>query len=119
MGDLFLRDEAGRVWWLDVGLGQLESLADDEQEFAALLTDPDNVRVLFADVLVDALDESGLTRALGECYSYLVLPVLGGKYELDNFRVCDIVTHFQVFGPIHEKIKDLPDGTEVQFKVGE
>jgi hypothetical protein len=99
-------------------MGQLECLADDEQEFGELLTDPDNRVVLFGEAFIDALAASGLTRKAGECYSYEVLPILGGKYETGNFRVSDVATHFRVWGPIHEKIKDLPDGTEVVFEVG-
>jgi hypothetical protein len=119
LGDLFLHDEEGRVWWLDVGMGQLECLAGDEQEFAELLSDPDNRVVLFGEAFIDALGAAGITRSAGECYSYQVLPILGGKYETDNFRVYDVATHFRVWGPIHEKIKDLPDGAEVVFEVGE
>jgi hypothetical protein len=25
--------------------------------------------------------------------------------------------HYEAFGPIHERIKDLPDGTRVDFEV--
>jgi hypothetical protein len=119
LGDLFLRDEEGRIWWLDVGMGELECLAGDEQELGELLSDSDNRTVLFGEAFVDALDAAGIARTAGECYSYQVLPILGGKYETDNFCVYDVVTHFRVWGPIHEKIKDLPDGTQVQIAVGE
>ncbi len=119
LGDLFLRDGDGRVWWLDVGMGNLECLAEDEPEFGELLSDPDNRTVLFGEAFVDALAREGITRTASECYCYQVLPILGGKYETGNFRVCDAKTHFRIWGPIHEKIKDLPDGAEVVFEVGE
>jgi hypothetical protein len=119
LGDLFLRDADGRVWWLDVGMGAVECLAGDEQEFEELLSDADNRTVLFGEAFVDALAEAGVTRTAWECYCYQVLPVLGGKYETENFRVCDVMTQFGIWGPIHEKIKDLPDGAEVVFEVGE
>ena len=42
-----------------------------------------------------------------------MLPMLGGKYEPDNFRIYDVVTHFRVWGPIHEQLRDLPDGARL------
>jgi hypothetical protein len=43
--------------------------------------------------------------------------MLGGQYEPGNFRIYDVVTHFQVWGPIHEQLRDVPDGATVEFKV--
>jgi hypothetical protein len=36
-----------------------------------------------------------------------------------NFRVYDVVTPFRVWGPIHEQLRDLPDGATVEFAVVE
>jgi hypothetical protein len=30
-----------------------------------------------------------------------------------------VVTHFRVWGPIHNQLRDLPDGAQVEFRVEE
>jgi hypothetical protein len=117
LGDLFLQGTDRRVWWLDVGSGELQAIAGDEREFTEPANNPDKAVVWFGETLADALRASGLALRPGECYSYLSLPILGGQYAPGNFRVYDVVTHFRVWGPIHEKIKDLPEGAQVQFEV--
>ena len=119
LGDLFLRGPDGRVWWLDVGTGELQAVAADEAEFRGLLADSENVDLWFGAPLADQLRDTGVARGPGECYSYVQLPILGGEYEPGNFRVYDVVTHFRVWGPIHEKLRDLPDGASVEFHITE
>jgi hypothetical protein len=119
LGDLFLRTPGGEVWWLDVGSGELQALAPDEEQFRELLGNVENVDFWFGAALVDRLREAGVILGSGECYSYQQLPMLGGEYEPKNFRVYDVVTHFRVWGPIHEKLKDLSDGSTVEFTIVE
>ncbi|HEY5906607.1 MAG TPA: hypothetical protein VIZ31_01110, partial [Vicinamibacteria bacterium] len=59
----------------------------------------------------------GMVPEPSECYSYVQLPVLGGDYTRGNTRVVSIAHHYKAFGPIHEKLKDIPDGTHVKFDV--
>jgi hypothetical protein len=105
------------VWWLDVGGGELQAVAPDEGGLRESLRDPETTGLWFGGLLVDRLRAAGLVLGPGECYSYLHLPMLGGEYEPGNFRVSDVVRHFRVWGPIHEKLKDLPDGTRVEFLI--
>jgi len=67
--------------------------------------------------LVDQLVAVGKTLGAGQCYSYHQLPVLGGEYTTDNIIIKDIAFHYASFGPIHESIKNLPDGTRVTFTI--
>jgi Domain of unknown function (DUF1851) len=67
----------------------------------------------FGARLVDALRAAGKTLKAGECY--LKLPMLGGEYEPANFCGYEVVRHFQVWGPIHEQLRDIPDGTTVEI----
>jgi hypothetical protein len=117
LGDLFLADPGGRVLWLDIGSGELQPVADSPAEFERAAADPDNHRLWFGEAFVDQLRAAGMVLGPGECYCYLLLPMLGGEYEPGNFRVYNVITHFRVWGPIHEQLRDVPDGTEVEFKV--
>jgi hypothetical protein len=117
LGDLFLAAPDGSVWWLDVGDGQFQAVAASEDEFRRAVADPENNSLWFGAALVDQLQAAGKVLGPGECYCYLLPPILGGEYQPANFRVYEVVHHFRVWGPIHEQLRDLPDGATVEFKV--
>jgi hypothetical protein len=119
LGDLFLADPDGRVMWLDAGDGQLRQVAGSWAEFEQAAADSDNSGLWFGAALVDQLRAADKVLAPGECYCYRTLPMLGGEYVPDNFTVYSIVHHFRVWGPIHEQLRDLPDGATVEFKLVE
>jgi len=116
-GDIFMVFEDGSVQKLDVGIGSLEKLADSRDHFAYLLDEENNANNWLLIPLVDQLVGDGVQLAPGECYSYVQLPALGGDYTVANTRVVPLARHYKAFGPIHERIKDLPDGTRVKFDV--
>ena len=116
-GDLFLTLDDRSIHMLDVGAGSLTRLADDREQFATLIDQGNNANDWLMVPLVDKLVAAGLTLRPGECYSYVQLPILGGDYTVENTRVVPLVQHYKAFGPIHEKLKDLPDGTRIKFDV--
>lgn len=117
-GDLFLLFDDGSVHWLDVGVGELQRVADSRGHFAELIDDGDTANDWLMIPLSDDLVAAGVRPGEGECYSYVQLPVLGGDYSVENTRVVPLEEHFGGFGPIHERIKNLPDGTSVIFTRG-
>lgn len=117
LGDLFLVDTEERIQWLDIGVGQLKQVASSIAEFEIAVADPDNASLWFGASFIDELRTTVKILDPQECYSYIQLPMLGGEYDPTNFRVYNVVTHFRVWGPIHEKLKDLPDGTKIEFKI--
>ena len=116
IGDAFLRDPHGSVWWLDIGSASLE-LIGEQATWERMLTDPAQLDQWSARVLIPLLEKAGLKRGPRECYTYWTAPVLGGDYVPSNFKVVPVQTHFDIWGPILEQIKDLPDGTQVEIKV--
>ncbi len=116
-GDLFLVVDDGSVQMLDVGVGSLVKVADSREDFARRIDEPGNADDWLLIPLVDELVAAGIKLGDGQCYSYWQLPVLGGTYSSENVKVVSLEHHFKAFGPIHEKIKDLPDGTKVKFEI--
>jgi hypothetical protein len=116
-GDLFIVRDDGSVHMLDVGRGTIELLADGRDAFAARLDHNENANNWLMIPLVDRLRTAGLVPGPGECYSYIRLPVLGGEYSIANTRVLPIATHYAALGPIHEKLKRVPDGGAVRFDI--
>jgi len=109
--------EDGSVHMLDVGAGSLVKVAESREHFACRLDQEDNANDWLLIPLVDELEVAGITLSPGQCYSYREIPVLGGPYSMSNVKVVSLEDHLKALGPIHEKIKDLPDGTFVTFKV--
>jgi hypothetical protein len=117
VGDMFLVGKDDTVNWLDTSIGQITKVADNLEEFEKLLNDDANVDNWFLATLVEQLINRGKTLKENEVYSFKKLPALGGDYSVDNLEITDISVHFRLTGNIAEQIKDLPDGTKVNFKV--
>lgn len=113
IGDMFLTSDNGNIFWLDVGQGKLEMVANDKREFEERLTDIEQINEWFMIDLTTQLRLSDKKLKDGQIYSYKKLPIIGGKYSVDNFEPTDIEVHFSISGQIHNQIKDLPDGTKI------
>ncbi len=115
IGDIFLEDINGKCYWLNVGEGIIEKVAEDKIEFKEKLNNNEIVSEWFLVELVAELKKEGLELTEKKLYGYKKLPVLGGEYEPENFELTDIEVHFELSGQIHKQIKDLPDGTKVKI----
>ena len=113
LGDMFLADIDGHVFWLDSGAGQLQQVAETSAEFKRLMQQREKADQWFIPQLVGELMAGGVRLAPGQCYSYKKPPILGGEIEPGNFEPCDLSVHFSVLGQLHRQIKDLPPGTKI------
>jgi len=117
-GDVFFETEGDGIHWLNTGTAEIERVAADRDEFQAKLQSEEGFEWLKPD-LVDALEEAGKPRQADQCYTYAVLPIFaGGEYEPSNFKAVPAIEHFGVTAHIHRQIVGLPDGTEIEIKVG-
>jgi hypothetical protein len=119
IGDMFLKDEQEHVYWLNAGEGDINKVADSISSFEEMLLDEELVDEWFLPQLEKEIKESGLELADGKLFGYKKLPILGGDYAVENFKLTDVVAHFQLAGEIHRQIADLPEGTPVNIKVVE
>jgi hypothetical protein len=117
MGDMFLLGEQNAVYWLATDDGTLSKIATTQAEFELLLQDKENVDNWFLPLLVEKLINAGKILGPSQVYSFNKLPLIGGEYHIDNIEPTDVSVHFAVTGQICEKLKDLPDGTSVTFKL--
>jgi len=119
VGDLFLQEVSGEVYWLITGSAEYSMVAESMEEFKEKLNNNELVNEWFLVNLVSDLKESGLILKSGSLYGFKQLPVLGGAYAIQNFELTDIEVYFAVSGQMNFNIKDMPDGTQVKFKVTE
>jgi hypothetical protein len=114
IGDMFLADTAGQVFWLEAGVGQLQKITGSIDQFQQLRQQRENVDQWFIPQLVIDMINSGVRLAPGQCCSYKKPPILGGEIELSNFEPMDLSVHFSILGQIHRQVKDLPPGTKIK-----
>jgi hypothetical protein len=113
VGDFFLSDANGAVYWLDTAWGQLTQVANDIEQFNQLRVKPDNARQWFRANLVGQAQVAGMKLKRGQCLGWKTPPVLGGEESAENLEPTDVSVHFGILGQIHEQVKDLPPGAEI------
>jgi hypothetical protein len=140
-GDLFFLDEDGAVLWLNVSDGELSEVAENADEFFAMLESSvdgsdeddsedaadfedeeeseDNAEDWFLMGIVDEAVEAGLKLGPGECYGFKTLPILGGDYVPENLYVSTVEKYWSFCGYVHAQIDGLPDGAEVEIDLPE
>lgn len=113
LGDAFLDDPIGAMYWLDSGGAKLVRIAESQEQFDNLRQQPELASQWFAPQVVGDLLSAGHTLDPGQCFSYKVPPTLGGEFRPDNFVPCDLSVHFHTLGQIQSQVKDIPVGTPI------
>ena len=116
LGDMWLKDSQGQIFWLNVGVGCLDKVASTETEFMVKLNDDQIANEWFMFELIQELKNIGLKPNNKQLFGYILLPIIGGKYNADNFELTSIQQHFSYSGQIHKQLRDLPDGTMVNLE---
>jgi hypothetical protein len=111
-GDVFLLGDDG-VYWLDIAAGELtRAFGDAEEAQRVLATEEGMDEYLLADLAFAAV-EAGLETSADDVLAFKVPPVLEGPFEVANLRVQPFVATVRSAGELHLRIKDLPDGAEI------
>ena len=116
--DLFVVPPDGSIHMLDVGAGSLAKVAESREDFSRRIDDGENANNWLMLPLVDKLAAAGMHLQPGQCYGFKVLPVLGGKYTVENCAVFPLTDYLGAYGSIHEQLQDVPDGAQVILKLG-
>lgn len=112
-GDLFLRDGAGTVHWLETGAGRYKRIATSADEFRGRMQQREYADSWFSPEVVGDLITRGMRLQPNECYSYIKPPQLGGDLGIDNVEAADLEVHCSMFGQIAKQVKDLPPGAKI------
>jgi hypothetical protein len=116
-GEALLKDDKGHLYFLDVGGGTIEFKADNYRDFFDKKLSYELTEELLLPAVVDKLEQHGIKLNPRQVYSYTQLPILGGTYDKNNMYALDIYEHYNITGDIHYKLKDTPDGTQVDIEV--
>ena len=116
-GDLFLRDESGEVFRLDVAVGKLTEVADSEAEFRELAA----TREKRGEWFREAAEQSALARGLKpdatQCIGFSVPLIFAESGSPDAPYLVDLYEHLSFLGDLNRQISSLPDGAKVRLRV--
>ena len=112
-GDLFLRDEGGRIHFLDLMSGEFKQVGASQEEFDRLCEDREQRRGWFIGFLLMELRKLRGELAAEQCYSCKTPLSLGGQLDADNFERIDLQIHYSVLGQLHRQTRHLPPGTKI------
>ncbi len=116
VGDVFMQDDTGDVFWLNTGTAELSKVATSQAEFADRLSGEDGAFWLMPE-LVEQLNAAGKVLQPGWCYTFVTLPIFkDGLYEVANLNPVPAAEHFALTGALHAQIHDLPEGAEIDLK---
>ena len=116
-GDLFLRDEEGKIFWLDVSIGRFSQIADSESQFLALSENADKLDEWFAETDAKSVAEQGLIPSPSECIGFSVPLVFKQGGSPDTPYIIDIYENVGFLGDLHKQIATLPDGAKVKLVI--
>jgi hypothetical protein len=115
-GDLFLRDEAGIIFKLDIAIGQLKQIAKSEAEFRNLARTKEQREEWFAERDELAAAAGGLNPGPEECIAFKTPILFAEGGAPNNAYVGSLYEQVAFLGDLHRQIAELPEGTKVQFR---
>jgi hypothetical protein len=114
-GQFAIRESDSNFYIFEPETGALEQLASDLEGWAgAILSD---YNYLTGYPLAHEWQLKNGALPVGKRLAPKIPFVGGGKFELSNIYLADPVELMRFRGMIAQKIKDLPDGAQIKFKV--
>ena len=118
-GDLFLRDEAGKIFKLDISIGQIQEIATCEAEFRELAVSKEKREEWFAERLELAAAKRGLSPDVDQCIAFKVPLIFAQSGGPQNAYLGSLYEQVAFLGDLNRQLSQVPDGTKVQFRIQE
>jgi hypothetical protein len=112
-GDLFLRDDSGKILKLDLSVGQLTEVCESEERFRVLADEKRQEWFLEDDALAAA--KRGLVPNSSQCIAFKIPLMLAESGTPNNVYVADLYEQVSFLGDVHRQTSALPDGTKARF----
>jgi len=116
-GDLFLRDEAGAVLWLNTAIGKLSQVASSEAEFLEAAATAEKRAEWFAEQDAHAGAERGLIPTPSQCIGFPIPVVFAESPSSNKPYIADLYEYVAFLGDLNRQISSAPDGTKVEIRI--
>jgi hypothetical protein len=110
---VFLDDESGAVWQLDILEGDLARPSAAARRCGRLDTEEGQDRHLLAGLALGAHHRLGTTPGDHEVLAWTLPPILGGPVDAENLQTMDFEVWLSIAGQLHHQVKDLPPCTPI------
>src|SRR5580692_9094749 len=111
-GDLYLRDESGKISKLDIAIGQMKEVAESEAEFRKLAATKEKREEWFAESDELAASRQGLKPGANQCIGFKTPLVFAESGTPNNGYVADLYEYVSFLGELHRQISQVPDGSK-------
>lgn len=118
-GDLYLREKEGKILRLDVAVGQIQQVAESEEQFRKLASTNDKQEQWFAASYETAAVRRGLKPGVDQCIAFKTPLVFAESGTPNSVYIADLYEQVSFLGDLHRQLKDLPDGAKVQLRLTE
>ncbi len=105
------------IYFFDAETGDTEFLANNLEEWAKIIINDYNFHTAFP-IMRDWQAKNGMLP-LNKRLIPKKLFILGGECNIDNLYAMDSIKSMQLRGEIANQIKELPDGSKVNFHITE
>jgi len=116
-GNIIIKGEGGCYWLIRPEELSCEIIAWNEEEITNLWKDEDFILNWEMAALVELAEGKFGVNEIGKCFYFVIPPVLGGEYKLENMQAISLLELIGASGEIAEQIKDLPDGSQVKLVI--
>jgi hypothetical protein len=116
-GDLFLSDDVGAVFWLNVSVGKLIKVSNSEAHFREIAEASQKREEWFAEGDATAFARQGLTPNLTQCIAFAIPLVFSERPSPDKAYIADLYECVTFLGDLNRQISSLPDGSKVRLVV--
>lgn len=114
-GDILLKGRTDELYFLDIGIGEIKLISQNYHDFFQNHLSEKVTEELLMPNLVEKLERKYSVLKPGQIFSYNLMPILGGLYDETNMFPLDIYEHFGITGEVHNRLKNLPNGTSIKI----
>lgn len=104
-GDWVFGKPNGSLWVLSLLEGTYEQVANNSNEYNLLNKSSEWLDQIFIAEWLPIAIENGLIPSHDQCLGWKLHPLLGGKFEVANRQVFDMLVYQSVMGQIHRQFR--------------
>ena len=116
-GNLILKDAEDKFWRLSPEEIYCDVIATSIADYNTLIQNEDFMDDWFMASMVAEAEKTLGELKIGQKYHMIIPGVLDGEYSAKNIKIAPLFKMIRFSGALGKQIKDLPDGSAVDFKV--
>jgi len=116
-GNVIFVDQTGKYWRICPEELECAAIAESAASFERLLNDPEFLSDWEMARLVEMAEAKYGAQPVHRCFCLKTPGLLGGAYEIGNIGTIRIGELIRFSGDVANQIKDLPPGSQVEFKI--